>query len=194
MSSITPKNFRYEHDAETGVATVTLDRPDRLNALTFEIYNELREVFEALDSGEPQKMMTATGRFLHVQVSPIESNRASARGGRVLMFRDVSDVEKAQIEVRRSEKLSAIALAPSVVLKTKSMVPEIIASTMLEGVGRSMSPRWNGYTRLPCAAQSAAAWETANVGLVSPSGADVRSTKAPLPSLRSSLLAASTLP
>ena len=27
------------------------------------------EVFEALESGEPQKMMTATGRFLHVQVS-----------------------------------------------------------------------------------------------------------------------------
>jgi len=63
------------------------------------------EVFEALESGEPQKMMTTTGRFLHVQVSPIESSRASSRGGQVLMFRDVSDVEKAQIEVRRSEKL-----------------------------------------------------------------------------------------
>ena len=63
------------------------------------------EVFEALESGEPQKMMTTTGRFLHVQVSPIESSRASARGGQVLMFRDVSDVERAQIDVRRSEKL-----------------------------------------------------------------------------------------
>ena len=63
------------------------------------------EVFEALDSGLPQKMMTSTGRFLHVQVSKIASNRTSARGGRVLMFRDVSDVEKAQSEVRKSEKL-----------------------------------------------------------------------------------------
>jgi hypothetical protein len=43
----------------------------------------------------PQKMMTSTGRFLHVQVSKISSNRSSARGGRVLMFHDVSDVEKA---------------------------------------------------------------------------------------------------
>ncbi len=60
------------------------------------------EVFEALSSGTPQKMLTATGRFLHVQASPIAT---SARGGRVLMFRDVSDVEKAQIEVRRSEQL-----------------------------------------------------------------------------------------
>ncbi len=63
------------------------------------------EVFEALNSGQPQKMMTSTGRFLHVQVSQISNNRTSARGGQVLMFRDVSDVEKAQSEVRKSEKL-----------------------------------------------------------------------------------------
>jgi diguanylate cyclase (GGDEF)-like protein len=63
------------------------------------------EVFEALESGEPQNMMTATGRFLHIQVSPIASNRNSVAGGQVLMFRDVSDVEKAQSEVRKSEKL-----------------------------------------------------------------------------------------
>jgi len=63
------------------------------------------EVFEALNSGQPQKMMTSTGRFLHVQVSRIATNRTSARGGQVLMFRDVSDVEKAQSEVRKSEKL-----------------------------------------------------------------------------------------
>lgn len=62
-------------------------------------------VFEALETYKPQKMMTATGRFLHVQVSPIQSERSSVRGGRVLMFRDVSDVEKAQSEVRKSEKL-----------------------------------------------------------------------------------------
>ena len=63
------------------------------------------EVFDALDTGRPQKMMTMTGRFLHVQASQIDSKRANARGGRVLMFRDVSDVEKAQSEVRKSEKL-----------------------------------------------------------------------------------------
>jgi len=63
------------------------------------------EVFEALNSGQPQKMMTSTGRFLHVQVSEISNKRTSARGGQVLMFRDVSDVEKAQADVRKSEKL-----------------------------------------------------------------------------------------
>ncbi len=63
------------------------------------------EVFEALRSGVPQKMLTSTGRFLHIQASRIDTGRSSARGGQVLMFRDVSDVEKAQIEVRKSEKL-----------------------------------------------------------------------------------------
>lgn len=63
------------------------------------------EVFMALNSGEPQKMMTSTGRFLHVQVSKISNSRKSSRGGQVLMFRDVSDVEKAQSDVRKSEKL-----------------------------------------------------------------------------------------
>ena len=62
-------------------------------------------VFKALESGEPQKMMTDTGRFLHVQVSPINATGSSKRGGQVLMFRDVSDVERAQQEVRKSEKL-----------------------------------------------------------------------------------------
>ncbi len=63
------------------------------------------EVYEALGTGEPQKMMTSTGRFLHVQVSPISTSRSSVRGGQVLMFRDVSDVERAQSEVRQNEKL-----------------------------------------------------------------------------------------
>ena len=63
------------------------------------------EVYEALDSGEPQRMLTDSGRFLHVQVSKIDTHRTSARGGQVLMFRDVSDVERAQSEVRKSEKL-----------------------------------------------------------------------------------------
>ena len=72
------------------------------------------EVFEALDSGVPQKMLTSTGRFLHVQASPISGHGKSLRGGQVLMFRDVSDVERAQLEVRRSEKLMRTLINHSV--------------------------------------------------------------------------------
>jgi enoyl-CoA hydratase/carnithine racemase len=61
---IEPKSFRYEHDAATGVATVTLDRPERLNALTFEIYEELEATFRALDvePGVRAILLTGSGR------------------------------------------------------------------------------------------------------------------------------------
>lgn len=67
--------------------------------------DEAMEVHIALDTGEPQKMLTHSGRFLHVQVTPIATNNAAARNASVLMFRDVSDVERAQREVQNSERL-----------------------------------------------------------------------------------------
>ncbi|HEY1959765.1 MAG TPA: enoyl-CoA hydratase family protein [Polyangiaceae bacterium] len=44
---IAPKTFRYA--VKDGVAEIVLDRPDKLNALTFAIYEELRDTFAALD-------------------------------------------------------------------------------------------------------------------------------------------------
>ncbi len=41
-----PKSFLYEVSA--GVAWLTLNRPERLNALTFEVYRELTDAFAAL--------------------------------------------------------------------------------------------------------------------------------------------------
>ena len=55
----TPRSFRL--DVVRGVATVTLDRPDRLNALTFEIYRELAEVFEDLDRHDAVRVVVITG-------------------------------------------------------------------------------------------------------------------------------------
>jgi len=59
--AIEAKSFRYELDALTNVAQITLERPDRLNALTFEVYDELREVFEALDREEGVRAIVLTG-------------------------------------------------------------------------------------------------------------------------------------
>lgn len=58
--TIQPKTFRYEL-APNGVATITLCRPDRLNALTFEIYEELRDTFAALDHEERVRAVLLTG-------------------------------------------------------------------------------------------------------------------------------------
>jgi len=60
-------------------------------------------VHQVLKTGVPQRMMTKTGRFLHVQVSSLKGNSESSRSGRVLMFRDVSDVEKSVREARNSD-------------------------------------------------------------------------------------------
>ncbi|MGB5245758.1 MAG: diguanylate cyclase [Woeseia sp.] len=65
---------------------------------------DVPEVYSALRTGKPQKLLTNSGRFLHLQASPLKNHKKNG-GGQVLMFRDVSDVEKAQQEVRSSEKL-----------------------------------------------------------------------------------------
>ena len=63
------------------------------------------EVFAALDSGRSKKMVTKSGNVLHVQVSVIKGSGPSGSDCQLLMFRDVSDVEKAHSEVQNSEKM-----------------------------------------------------------------------------------------
>ena len=55
-----PKSFRYE-ERDDGVAVITLDRPDKLNALTFEVYAELRDLFAALGRRDPVRAVVITG-------------------------------------------------------------------------------------------------------------------------------------
>jgi enoyl-CoA hydratase/carnithine racemase len=61
---IQPRSFRYHLDEATSVATLTLDRPDRLNALTFDVYDELKLTFDALDTepGVRAVLLTGAGR------------------------------------------------------------------------------------------------------------------------------------
>ena len=59
---IEAKSFLYELDSATGVATITLNRPDRLNALTFEIYRELAATFRALDTEPGVRAIILTGQ------------------------------------------------------------------------------------------------------------------------------------
>jgi enoyl-CoA hydratase/carnithine racemase len=56
---ITPKSFKYSE--KNGVATITLSRPDKMNALTFEVYVELRDTFLALAGHDAVKSVVLTG-------------------------------------------------------------------------------------------------------------------------------------
>jgi len=62
--ALAPTSFLYAVHPESGVATITLNRPERLNALTFEVYAELRDTFAALDTepGVRAVVITGTGR------------------------------------------------------------------------------------------------------------------------------------
>ena len=57
---ITPKSFLFETSAQ-GVATITLNRPERLNALTFEVYRELTDTFAALKDEADVRAVVITG-------------------------------------------------------------------------------------------------------------------------------------
>jgi enoyl-CoA hydratase/carnithine racemase len=56
---IETKSFRYAENER--VATITLSRPDRLNALTFEIYRELTDTFRALQDRREVASVIITG-------------------------------------------------------------------------------------------------------------------------------------
>ncbi|MGO8951003.1 MAG: enoyl-CoA hydratase family protein [Ktedonobacterales bacterium] len=52
-------DFLYE--VEDGVATLTFNRPDVLNALTFPVYAQLRDLFDALRYDDAVKVVIVTG-------------------------------------------------------------------------------------------------------------------------------------
>jgi enoyl-CoA hydratase/carnithine racemase len=69
-----PTSFLYKVD-DNGVATITLNRPERLNALTFEVYRELTDTFASLRNEKQVRVVVITG-----------SGRAFCSGG------DVKDI------------------------------------------------------------------------------------------------------
>src|SRR3712207_3802452 len=57
---LSPKSFLYE--VRAGVGYVTLNRPERLNALTFEVYRELTDAFAALEREAEVRAVVITGK------------------------------------------------------------------------------------------------------------------------------------
>ena len=59
IATFRPEHFRWALDGK--VATITLDRPDRKNPLTFGSYAELRDTFRALTYADQVKSVVITG-------------------------------------------------------------------------------------------------------------------------------------
>ncbi|BAV63612.1 enoyl-CoA hydratase family protein [Sphingobium cloacae] len=54
-------HFRFETDEDGRVATITLDRPQKKNPLTFESYEELGDLFRALHKASDVRAVVITG-------------------------------------------------------------------------------------------------------------------------------------
>ncbi len=53
--------YKFDYQVEDAVATITLNRPEVLNALTIEIYAQLRDLFEALRYDDAVQAVLITG-------------------------------------------------------------------------------------------------------------------------------------
>lgn len=54
-------SYDFLYEVDDGIATITFNRPDVLNALTFEIYAQFRDLMEALRYDEAVKAVVITG-------------------------------------------------------------------------------------------------------------------------------------
>ncbi len=109
--SIAPESFVYERDPETNVATVTLNRPDRLNALTFQVYAELRDTFMRLHREPGVRAIVITG-----------SGRAFCSGG------DVEDIIGALFERDYEGLLDFTRMTCDLILAMRACGRPIIAA------------------------------------------------------------------
>ena len=103
------KNFRFE--IEDAVATVTFDRPERLNALTFEAYADLRELLAELPHRDDVRVLVITG-----------TGRGFCSGG------DVEDIIGALQEKGAKELLDFTRMTGSVVQRMRECPLPIIAA------------------------------------------------------------------
>src|SRR5262249_22204516 len=55
------RHFRWQASADGRVATITLDRPEKKNPLTFDSYAELRNLFRGLAAAEDVRAVVLTG-------------------------------------------------------------------------------------------------------------------------------------
>jgi enoyl-CoA hydratase/carnithine racemase len=106
-----PTSFLYALDSSAGVATVTLNRPERMNALTFEVYEELRSTFRALDTEPGVRAVVITG-----------AGKAFCSGG------DVHDIIGALLSRGPEELLDFTRLTCSLVLAIRQCRRPVIAA------------------------------------------------------------------
>ena len=109
-----PKHFQWLVDGK--VATLTLNRPERKNPLTFESYAELRDLFGALQRQPDVKVVVLTGA-----------------GGNFSSGGDVHDIIGPLVEMKRqgqSDKLREFTTMTGAVVKAMRECPQPIIAAV----------------------------------------------------------------
>jgi enoyl-CoA hydratase/carnithine racemase len=101
----------FGFEVADGVATVTFDRPDRLNALTFEVYADLRDLLRELEQRDDVRALVITG-----------TGRGFCSGG------DVEEIIGALQEVGTSELLDFTRMTGAVVERIRRLPMPVIAA------------------------------------------------------------------
>ena len=104
------RHFRLELD-EDHIATLTFSRPDRLNALTFEVYADLRDLLDELPQREDVRVLVMTG-----------TGRGFCSGG------DVHDIIGRLLEMGPKDLLDFTRMTGGVVEKMRGCPIPIVAA------------------------------------------------------------------
>jgi len=112
------QHFRFA--LADGVATVTLDRPDKLNALTFEAYADLRDLLAELPQRGDVRVLVVRG-----------SGRAFCSGG------DVNEIIGATLSMSPDELLAFTRMSGEVIREMRDCPVPVIAAVhgMAAGAG-----------------------------------------------------------
>ncbi len=112
------QHFRFS--VGDGVATVTLDRPDKLNALTFEAYADLRDLLAELPQRDDVRVLVVRG-----------SGRAFCSGG------DVNEIIGATLSMSPDQLLAFTRMTGEVIRLMRECPVPIIAAVdgMAAGAG-----------------------------------------------------------
>jgi len=121
---IAATSFEYHHDKSSAIATITLDRAERLNALTFQVYRELRDTFRALAKEPGVRAVVLTGK-----------GRAFCSGG------DVEDIIGALLGKSREELVQFTRLTCDLILAIRECPLPVIAALngLVAGAGAVMA-------------------------------------------------------
>ena len=104
-----PRHFRYSEAG--GVGTIRLDRPERLNALTFDSYAELRDAFVALRTRDAVRCVVITG-----------TGRAFCTGG------DVKDIIGKLFGKSQAELLAFTRMTCDLIRNMRALEKPIVAA------------------------------------------------------------------